>query len=243
MYYYEVAPATVRYQGHDYLTYHFTTSLNPGQIVIIELRQQRVYGIVTRVVAKPSFKTKPLDEVVDLPPLPAKSLQLFEWFRVYYPSPLGLLTEHFLPPNFTKLDVAEVKKSPKKPATLPPLTNEQTSVLKKIKEGGSFLLHGETGSGKTRVYLEVAQQMLAQGRSALVLTPEISLTPQLVKSFSEKFAGHVITIHSNLTAKERREAWLQIHKAEGPKVIIGPRSALFAPLKSKNSLLATWRLV
>jgi primosomal protein N' (replication factor Y) len=92
------------------------------------------------------------------------------------------------------------------------------------------LLHGETGSGKTRVYLELALAMMEQGKTAIVLTPEIGLTPQLVQSFEEVYGKRVVVIHSNLTPAERRDVWLQILAATTPLVVIGPRSALFSPL-------------
>ncbi len=114
---------------------------------------------------------------------------------------------------------------------MPPLTDEQASVVNAISaQDGSFLLHGDTGSGKTRVYMELAKQSLEAGKSVCVLTPEIGLTPQLVSSFESAFPGHVHTIHSTQTPAQRRDSWQAIMKNSGPQIVIGPRSALFSPL-------------
>lgn len=93
-----------------------------------------------------------------------------------------------------------------------------------------FLLHGVTGSGKTEIYLQAAAEALAQGRSALVLVPEIALTPQTIKRFAARFPGQVTTIHSLLSLGERYDTWRRI-RAGLARVIVGTRSALFAPVR------------
>jgi len=93
----------------------------------------------------------------------------------------------------------------------------------------AFLLHGVTGSGKTEVYLRAIADVVASGHQALVLVPEISLTPQLVARFAARFAAPLAVLHSSLTDQERLRAWRAARSGEAP-VVIGTRSAIFAPL-------------
>jgi primosomal protein N' (replication factor Y) len=92
-----------------------------------------------------------------------------------------------------------------------------------------FLLHGVTGSGKTEVYLRAVEAALESGRSAIVLVPEIALTPQVVGRFRERFGDVVAVLHSALGPRERQEAWSAL-RAGAARVCVGPRSAVFAPL-------------
>ncbi len=92
-----------------------------------------------------------------------------------------------------------------------------------------FLLHGVTGSGKTEVYLQAVQATLAAGRGAIVLVPEIGLTPQTVGRFQARFGDIVAVLHSGLGHRERHEEWLRLRSGEA-RVCVGPRSAVFAPL-------------
>ena len=93
----------------------------------------------------------------------------------------------------------------------------------------TILLHGVTGSGKTEVYLQVIAPLLVSGKSALVLVPEIGLTPQLTDRFRARFGDRVRVYHSALSEGERYDTWRQMLKLE-PQVVIGTRSAIFAPL-------------
>jgi primosomal protein N' (replication factor Y) (superfamily II helicase) len=96
-------------------------------------------------------------------------------------------------------------------------------------DGGRLLLHGVTGSGKTEVYLRAVAATLERGRSAIVLVPEIALTPQTAGRFEERFGTEVAVLHSKLGAGERYDEWLRLRRGEA-RVCVGPRSAVFAPL-------------
>ena len=112
------------------------------------------------------------------------------------------------------------------------LNNAQKKALEVIKglEGyAQVLLHGVTGSGKTEVYLQAIAPILEQGKSALVLVPEIGLTPQLTDRFRARFGDKVCVYHSALSDGERYDTWRQMIQGE-PQVVIGTRSAIFAPL-------------
>jgi primosomal protein N' (replication factor Y) len=116
-----------------------------------------------------------------------------------------------------------------------PLTDEQAHAVGRIVEAigaerpKTFLLHGVTGSGKTLVYMHAIAAALEAGKSALVLVPEISLTPQLIDRFTGAFGSGVVAFHSRMSAGERYDAWRQIRRGRA-RVVLGPRSALFVPL-------------
>jgi len=120
------------------------------------------------------------------------------------------------------------------PSLPPDLTPEQLSAWESIAKalhsaGGSFLLHGVTGSGKTEIYLKAVARVVQDGASAIVLVPEIALTPQTTDRFLSRFPGRVGVIHSALSAGERFDTWRRARSGE-LSVIIGARSALFVPL-------------
>ncbi|HQE55850.1 MAG TPA: primosomal protein N' [Candidatus Fermentibacter daniensis] len=103
-------------------------------------------------------------------------------------------------------------------------------------EGGVFLLHGVTGSGKTEVYLRAIADSISKGRQAVVLVPEISLTPQLMARFESRFPGKVAVMHSALSPSERTRAWCDLSSGER-SIAIGPRSAVFAPLRRVGMII------
>ncbi len=231
--YYEVLVASQSYHGSEALTYGSTVELPVGALVKIELRNRAVLGLVVRVVPKPDFTVKPITATAPFPPVPAASLQLLQWLRAYYPAPLGTIVRQFVPPDGPfKVPPEEPTQPGKGTAVLPPLSIDQTNALRTIVGTGTFLLHGRTGSGKSRVYVELAGRALANGESALVLTPEIGLTAQLTRTFRDVFGGDVFVLHSQLTPAERRTAYFALLKRDRPSIVIGPRSALFSPLQN-----------
>jgi len=239
MYYYEVLVASMAYHGKEALTYRAKTGLQPGQIVRVSLREQSTLGLVLRRISKPAFAVKPLAAVAPFPPLPAESLELLKWLHAYYPAPLGQIVRQFVPPTevFPKQTSKEQStegRASEVPAlsTAPPLTPEQTKAVRTIAGAGTFLLHGITGSGKSRVYVELAARVLQAGQSAFVLTPEIGLTAQLSTTFRTYFGDAVYVLHSQMTAAERRNIWYELLARRQPAVVIGPRSALFSPVRN-----------
>lgn len=127
------------------------------------------------------------------------------------------------------------------PAQPPTLTRDQAQAWGQIQTGldavqagnapAPFLLHGVTGSGKTELYLRAVRETLAAGKQAIILVPEISLTPQTIKRFLSRFPEQVGVIHSQLSEGERYDTWRRARNGELP-VIVGPRSALFMPLEN-----------
>jgi primosomal protein N' (replication factor Y) len=122
------------------------------------------------------------------------------------------------------------------------LTGEQTAAVAAVVnaleagEARTFLLHGVTGSGKTEVYLRVIERVLAAGRQAIVLCPEIALTPQLRGRFTSRFPGQVATLHSGLAPGERFDEWRRVLRGDA-RVVVGARSAIFAPVQALGAVI------
>lgn len=233
MYYYSVWVRSNRYHGQEALTYKSKERLVNGSIVQVPLQKQLVLGIVTASTPKPRFQTKSIERAFQLNSLPAHLLRLAAWLQHYYPAPLGLISQQLLPVNLSDKLLAnrnEHALETPKLRSLPPLTKEQSQAFRLMKTRNTYLLHGVTGSGKTRLYIELAARSIKEGKSAIILTPEISLTTQLAENFRQVFGQRIIVVHSQQTTLERQESWLRCLQATEPVVVIGPRSALFSPI-------------
>ncbi|MFD1775139.1 primosomal protein N' [Paenibacillus rhizophilus] len=129
-----------------------------------------------------------------------------------------------------------------KPSDPLPLTSEQQTVFGRIvgavdrQRHEVFLLHGVTGSGKTEIYLQCIQRCVDQGRQAVVLVPEISLTPQMVERFKGRFGSGVAVMHSRLSTGERYDEWRKIREGKA-SVAVGARSAVFAPFSNLGLII------
>jgi len=128
---------------------------------------------------------------------------------------------------------SEVKTEP-----FPPSEAQETAIRAILSPSGrrEFLLYGITGSGKTEVYLQCAQEVLERGDSVLFLVPEISLTPQMIRWITGRFPGQVAVLHSRLTPKERYAQWDIIRKGKA-RIVVGARSAVFAPMDRLKLIL------
>lgn len=230
--YYRVLVASQRYHGNESLTYASDEKLSIGQIVKAPLGNITVTGIVAEIVSKPRFPAKALLHSWDVV-VPSTTVKLIQWLHGYYPAALGSITELFTPPAMPKTIEPTVRTaSPVITEHLPPLTQEQTRAMHNIKKSQeqSILLHGDTGTGKTRLYLELAQEAIHRGKSVIITTPEIGLTEPLVKLFTEVFGTRVSVTHSSMTPAARRQQWIAVCTSTDPVVLIGPRSALFYPV-------------
>ena len=120
------------------------------------------------------------------------------------------------------------------------LSKEQKKIFNEIikfkKEKKPFLIHGVTGSGKTEIYMKLAQTIIKQGNSVLVLVPEIALTPQITQRFYSAFGNKIALWHSQMTKAEKGWSWKKINSGEYP-IIIGARSAIFAPIKNLGLII------
>ncbi len=166
--------------------------------------------------------------------LDAPLLRLARWMEGYYGAGLGEVLRSMLPvkpmkrPRATE---AEALPDADRPRRLNPDQAAALAALTAALDENSFesyLLHGVTGSGKTEVYLQAITHCLAGGRQAIVLVPEISLTPQAARRFRRRLGKGVGVFHSGLNASERHAVWQRIRDGE-IRVVLGPRSAIFAP--------------
>jgi primosomal protein N' (replication factor Y) len=198
-------------------------------------------GVIVDVVDEsewPLDQIKSASEILrDVPPLPADFLQLCEFASIYYQAALGEVVLQCLPPGLKRLDppARRTGRGSRKPDPVQPpdLTVEQSSVLAAIDLAAGFsahLLHGVTGSGKTEVYLRLVEQVLAAGRQALLLVPEINLTPQLEGRVRARFPdASVVSLHSELAEAARERNWRAAFSGEA-NIILGTRLSIFTPL-------------
>lgn len=236
MYYYKILVSSQDYHGHEALTYSYEKNLPIGSVVSVPMRKKKHSAIVVGKTSKPAFIVKPISRLLLNQPIPEPSLKLLSWLKDYYPSSTGVITSQFLPNNLLRSEQeTSTLKLPSKLTSLPPLTPDQDraiSIISDIEPGSSCILHGDTGTGKTRVYIELIKQAIVNKQHCLILTPEIGLTTQLAATISESVGVDVVIIHSDQSGKQRRTAWLKVLNATTPIVVIGPRSALFVPFKN-----------
>ena len=237
MRYYEVLVADGAYHGNAPLTYSFEGSLPILSVVSVPLRAKLVTGFVLAEVDKPQFSVRPIKTLLSHRPMPYHCLGLAQWMQEYYCSTLGEALRQFAPsvPLSRRSEHASLMQAPS--AHLEPVhavTPAQIQAIKEIQTNPSttIMLHGDTGSGKTRVYMELARATLLAGRSVILLTPEISLTTQLAAIAKHYLSAPTFILHSQLTSSQRKKIWFEILEAGEPIVIIGPRSALFSPVES-----------
>lgn len=236
MQYYEVAPTQIVRKGTDTFTYSSDTPLAVGQLVRVSVGKKLLNGVViARLEVAPTYEVKPIELVLETTPLPNAYISLSRWLSDYYMTPLAVVLQTLLPAGLHKKRRALVKPTPKsfRKRTHFLLNDDQQAAIHQINDAspGTVLLHGITGSGKTAVYIELVKQTLAQGKSAVVLVPEIALTGQVVAEFAAHFSDILLT-HSRQTEAERHDVWKRALTATVPQVIIGPRSALFLPVAS-----------
>jgi primosomal protein N' (replication factor Y) len=195
-----------------------------------------VNGLSGNAEGIPADKVKPILEICEnYPLLTDDAFALALWMRDKYYTSLAACLRCVLPPGEPAAKPRKRKET--KPAAYRPppvLTAEQNTavneILAQMEKGDNtpVLLHGVTGSGKTEVYLQIISHVLQKGLDAIVLVPEISLTPQTVGIFTGRFGDRVAVTHSRLSPGERFRIWKQALDGE-KRVMIGPRSAVFAP--------------
>ncbi len=240
-------------------TYRSVETIPSGTRVQVKFRSKDMIGVAMRSTSSterpaPSYEVLPIVSRLDEKPIfNPKLMDLARWISSYYFCPLGEVLKAMIPATSLKekKNPTRVRKNKRgsseadaMAAPLPhkALTQEQQDVFKSIKEEGLYpmlagkpvkpmLLFGVTGSGKTEIYLQTIHELLAkEGNHAqiLVLVPEISLTPQTVRSFTQRYPGKVSVVHSQMSNAKR---WKELsHIMAGrTNILIGPRSAVFAP--------------
>ena len=238
MKYYLIAPAKTFHSSDNLLTYSSETLLKIGQIVEIPLGRQSTIGIVVKNTTQPDFDTKSITKIIYEQPLPKKLVDALFWLSSYYRCPLSTVIQAALPRGITKNRRGKLLEAPNITPIDNPLNSAQRAAIKAIEENpaNTILLHGITGSGKTNIYIELCARTLAKNQSVILLVPEIALTSQLVRNFQQHFKN-ITLLHSNLTESLRHQLWEKILTDNQPQVIIGPRSALFAPVQDLGLII------
>jgi len=230
------------------LSYRSELPLAAGALVRVPLGQREVCGVVWEAPqdgdsAAPGELKSVGAALEGLPPLSAAWRQLVAFAAGYYQRSLGEVALSALPPQLRGLDAVQLARRLKRatpaagaapaPAERPSLTPEQEQALGAIEaQPGPFLLFGATGSGKTEVYLRAVESLLQRDprAQALVLVPEINLTPQLQARFEERFGKPaVVPLHSGMTNPQRLRSWMAAH-LESARIVLGTRMAVFASL-------------
>lgn len=240
MHYYEVAPTKIIRANADSFTYSCDSVVKIGSFVSISIGKLTLLGVVIREASQPSYVTKPISEILSIPPLPLQLLCTAVWMSEYYHTHLATVLQTVLPRGITKQRRSKTN-SPlliERDRTNFLLNKDQEKAVAQLAEctPGTVLLHGITGSGKTSVYIEQSRRALNSGKSVILLVPEIALTSQLVAEFKQHFPDIILT-HSRQTEAERHLCWMRVAESTTPQIVIGPRSALFLPLASIGAII------
>ena len=220
-------------------TYEVPEGAGKGAVVAIRFGNARRRGVVTDVGVEAPDGIEPASVERVVEELPPALVDLALWLADYYGSTparaLALVAPHRPARRGERREVAGRSALAAEP---PPasLSETQERALARIEElledgGGNVLLAGATGSGKTEVYIRACEAALVRGRGAIVLVPEIALTPQTLGRFRARFGDRVAVLHSALSEAERRDERERIASGEAP-VVVGARSAVFAPVPS-----------
>ncbi|MES2203727.1 MAG: primosomal protein N' [Pseudomonadota bacterium] len=217
-------------------------ALEPGMRVKVPFGRRTVTGVVlnTKNHTTLTCEIKAILESLDeTPVLSSDLIQLCTWASQYYQHPIGDVLMGVLPTRLRQgktLNIRDGRPTGSPYATHPHnLHQEQQAALVHITQNLStfnvFLLHGVTGSGKTEVYFHVIDEILKKNQQVLFLIPEISLSPQTLQRFQQRFSAPILAMHSGLTDKERLTAWAHAQSGDA-KIIIGTRSSIFTPFKN-----------
>jgi len=230
-------------------TFHYSVpsvlndKIGIGKRVWIPFGPKRLVGYIIGLSQTSDIANiKEIEDVIDENAvLDSTMLKLTKWISEYYFCSWGEAVENSLPSTLRKgkTKIKPRETTPEKvyePSSDLKLTNQQDKALNPILEDlkkdrqHTYMLFGITGSGKTELYLQAISAALKQGKSSIVLVPEISLTPQTTQRFKSRFGDEVSVIHSRLSEGVRFREWQRANEGKS-RVVIGPRSAIFSPLK------------
>jgi primosomal protein N' (replication factor Y) len=232
------------------LTYVTELPVTEGQLVRVPFGNREVLGVVWGVhaTAPENLGSHALRQVLavleGIAPLSAHWRQLVQFTAQYYQRSLGEVAMAALPPQLRDLTPVQLARRFKKQVSTAetlaaalqspwPLSEQQAEVLSQMAEApGPFLLHGATGSGKTEVYLQAVARCLAEdpNAQALMMVPEINLTPQLEARVKARFGdAGVVSMHSGMTGPQRLKSWLAAHQGSA-RIVLGTRMSIFASM-------------
>ena len=246
IFYYDIA---VGLPIRQCFTYKSKDDIKKGTRVIVPFGNKTLIGIVVKKIAT-SESLKGLKEIVSIPDdYTCFDKSIFEtilWASDYYHHPIGEVFLSFVPTLLRKTNDKVISTSNEEPIYKLnnedknfKLTKEQSaslSKLNKIKKFSPALIYGVTGSGKTEIYLQLAEKFIKENKSILILVPEINLIPQLLKRFKNRFKGEIGVYHSRQTPNQRLKVWLRSKFGE-IKIVIGTRSSVLMPLKNLGAII------
>lgn len=240
MVFYEVIPA--KHGVPEVLTYMFDKELPIGAIVEVPIKRELAAGVVSKKVIQPNFPCRAISKVLYSEPLPRHLMKTAHFIAEYYMAPTSTVMAMMLPNGISKKRRGQKNtKMTEKQADFGKirLNPAQKIALEGLERalGATKLLFGVTGSGKTNIYLSEAVKALKMQKSVILLVPEIALTGQLVRVFSEVFGEKVTLIHSKQTEAERHLVFEKLLQSNETEIVIGPRSALFAPLNNLGLII------
>ena len=233
-------------------TYKSNVELKKGIRVLVPFGNKKLVGIVVKKninshLIEKSESIKDVISIIDNHTCFNSSIfNTILWASEYYHHPIGEVFFSFIPPILRKVNDKTIsalgetsKYKINEQDKIFKLTDEQKSILLKLSKIRKFkpsLIYGVTGSGKTEIYLQLAEKFLLENKSILVLVPEINLIPQLVKRFQNRFDGDVGIYHSKQTPNQRLKVWLK-SKFGDIKVVIGTRSSVLMPLQNLGAII------
>ena len=230
-------------------TYKSKEVIKKGKRVIVPFGSKSIVGIVVKKIAKPK-SLKGLKEIISIADehscFNGSIFEAITWASDYYHHPIGEVFFSFMPTLLRKQndkiiidldDNTEYKLNEEdKKLKLTKEQNINLSKLNKVKKFSPSLIYGVTGSGKTEIYLQLAEKFILQNKSILILVPEINLIPQLEKRFKDRFNGDIGVYHSRQTPNQRLKIWLR-SKFGGIRIVIGTRSSVLMPLKNLGAII------
>ena len=219
---------------YQLFVYSSDVPIAKGCRVVVNFSNREVVGVVWRDAKESEYKLKPILSVLDTKPIFSEQLLwAIEFTSNYYVQPIGEMIFAAMPNALKKpieaLEV-DIEQSISKSQDAPVLREEQINAIsiiaKYFTQYKGFLLHGITGSGKTEVYLQLAEQVINTGKQVLILVPEIGLTPQMIERFNSRLGVPVVTIHSKMTPKQQLISH-QLASTQKCPVVLGTRSAVW----------------
>jgi len=222
LYYYLIAPLS---SPIEVLNYHSEKLYEVGSLVNIILQKREKKGVIFELCHKPEFETLPIEQITEFF-YTQKQRELASFVSRYYFCSVGEALGLMVP--FRK--DSKVKSIDLKTPSEIILSQKQQNAFKSLQTKPVSLLFGDTGSGKTEIYMHYFMQMLQEKKRSIFLMPEISLTPQMEERLVHHFGDAVVMWHSKLTPKKKKEALEKIYSGEA-SILAGPRSALFLPIK------------
>ena len=246
IFYYDIA---VGLPLRQCFTYKSKEVIKKGKRVIVPFGSKSIVGIVVKKIAKPK-SLKGLKEIISIADehscFNGSIFEAITWASDYYHHPIGEVFFSFMPTLLRKQndkiiidldDNTEYKLNEKdKKLKLTKEQNINLSKLNKVEKFSPSLIYGVTGSGKTEIYLQLAEKFILQNKSILILVPEINLIPQLEKRFKDRFNGDIGVYHSRQTPNQRLKIWLR-SKFGGIRIVIGTRSSVLMPLKNLGAII------